>query len=125
MARILLADDSRLSRRILAGALRAGGHDVREANDGAEALEAYRAERPDCLLTDLLMPNLDGFGLIEAVRCEDAGLPIVVASADIQQTSHDRCHALGVAALLTKPIKGEPLLAAVDGALTPTGTPSV
>ena len=120
MANILVIDDSKLSRRILCKALRTAGHSIREACNGVEGLEAFRAEKPDCVLSDLLMPEMDGFEMVEAIRAEDQQTPIVVASADIQESSHQRVRELGVSELLTKPIKADELNAAIDRALATT-----
>ncbi|MEN0110074.1 MAG: response regulator [Planctomycetota bacterium] len=117
MAKVLVVDDSRLTRRIECSALEAAGHECVQASDGEEGLTAFRKESPDCVLTDLLMPNLDGFGLIEAIRATDERTPILVASADIQQSSTDRCIALGVECVLTKPLKGAQLADAVGAAI--------
>jgi two-component system, chemotaxis family, sensor kinase CheA len=80
--RIVYAEDSFITREYVAGMLRSVGFAVREVGDGAEALLALRNERPDLLLTDLQMPNVDGFELLRRVRADPAlqGLPIVVIS---------------------------------------------
>lgn len=117
MPTVLVVDDSRISRRIIAKALRDAGHTIVEASDGVEAIEAYRKEAFDCVCTDLLMPNMDGFELIEEIRKVDKALPILVASADIQDSSHERCHKLGISGLITKPAKADVLASAVANAL--------
>ncbi len=80
--RIVYAEDSFITREYVAGMLRSVGFAVTEVGDGAEALLALRGERPDLLLTDLQMPNLDGFELLRRVRADPRlqGLPIVVIS---------------------------------------------
>src|SRR5215211_5654727 len=67
--RVVVADDSRLMRRMLAGALDRQGFDVvATAGDGDEALAACREHRPDALTLDLAMPGLDGLGVLRALR---------------------------------------------------------
>jgi len=81
--RVLVVDDSRTTRMILARSLRALGCDVLEADDGEHALALLaNSEAVDLVLTDLHMPNLDGCGLIRALRADErhARVPILVAS---------------------------------------------
>jgi two-component system chemotaxis sensor kinase CheA len=80
--RILYAEDSFITREYVAGMLRSMGFGVTEVGDGAEALLALTSERPDLLLTDLQMPNVDGFELVRRVRADASlrGLPVVVIS---------------------------------------------
>lgn len=117
MPRLLVAEDSRLSRRIVANGLREAGYDVTEAADGALALELFRQSPPDCVVTDLLMPNMTGQELLEHVRATDSDMPVIIASADIQASSRSTCEALGITAFLNKPIDIEELVACVASAL--------
>jgi diguanylate cyclase (GGDEF)-like protein len=80
-AKILLIDDEPLIRHVFAAILCADGHEVVEAGDGAEGLRAFRSERPDLVVTDLRMPVLDGFAVLEAVKGESPATPLVVVSA--------------------------------------------
>ena len=66
----LVVDDSRVVRRVARGMLERLGFMVREAADGAEALRACRAGRPDLILLDRNMPVMDGFGFLRALRAE-------------------------------------------------------
>src|SRR6202000_1582943 len=63
-ARLLVVDDNADLREYMSRILRAAGHDVRLAADGEAALQAARAEPPDLVLSDVMMPRLDGFGLL-------------------------------------------------------------
>lgn len=108
MARILIIDDSAFTRRQLLRALRELEHDVREAKSGKEGLEALPDYRPDFVITDLLMPEMDGFAFIEAVRSRTDNLaktPIVVLSADVQESSRSRTSDLGAERFLNKPVR--------------------
>ncbi len=81
-ARILLAEDDRFLRRAAEATLRRHGFDVLTAVDGEEALRLARAERPDLVLLDLIMPKLQGFEVLRALK-EDAAtanIPVVVVS---------------------------------------------
>ena len=65
---ILIAEDDENSRLMLSAALEARGHAVRAAPDGRAALELAKAQPPDLIVSDILMPELDGYGLCRAVR---------------------------------------------------------
>ncbi len=117
MAKILVVDDSRLTRRVIVGALTQAGHEIVQAGNGVDALKAYHAFSPDCVMSDLLMPEMDGFELTEALRALDPALPIVVSTADIQDKSRLRCEEIGVTRMLTKPLKAAEILETVDAVL--------
>jgi CheY-like chemotaxis protein len=80
VADVLLVDDDPDARRITARVLRAAGAEVREAPDGESALDAMRRRRPDVAVVDLMMPVVDGFGLLTAMRADPRlrGVPVVV-----------------------------------------------
>jgi signal transduction histidine kinase len=81
--RILLADDDGDMRNYVAGLLRAEGHDVHTYSDGAAALAAARERAPDLVLADVMMPALDGFELVAALRSDPAlrAVPVLLLSA--------------------------------------------
>ena len=115
--RVLAVDDSQLSRkRFVAAPLRDAGFEVLEAENGQKGLEVLSTEQVDCVISDLLMPVMDGFAFIEQLKAQGYTGPIIVASADIQQSSRDRIEALGVGMFLNKPFKAAELVAAVAGA---------
>ena len=105
MATILIVDDSGFQRTFLSKALAEGGHRVLEAVDGNKALEVAAAERPDCILTDLIMPDMRGLALLEALRESESEIPVMVLTADIQEGVEAQCLELGAARVLHKPIK--------------------
>ena len=117
-SRILLADDNADMRDYISRLL-GSRHDVVTVPDGAVALESLRQRRPDLLLTDIMMPRLDGFGLIKAVRDDAAlrDLPIIVISARAGEESSVEGLAAGADDYLVKPFSARELIARVDGAL--------
>ena len=117
MAKILVIDDSRLTRRLIVRALKKAGHEVREAGDGSEGLEAFKAEKPDFIFSDLLMPVMDGFEFAAAVRELDTTVPLIILTADTQGSSRKKCEAIGVTEVLNKPLTVDEICAAVDRAL--------
>jgi CheY-like chemotaxis protein len=114
---ILVVDDSKFSRGRILSALQSLGHIMIEAADGQEALNLIEAHAPDLIITDLLMPNVDGFGLLRGLRDRKILLPVLVVSADIQSSSRQMCEELGVLAFLNKPFAPQDLVAKTQAAL--------
>ncbi|MGG6265941.1 response regulator [Leptolyngbya sp. AN03gr2] len=102
---VLVVDDAAFSRRMLRKYVEAEGCQVIEAANGQQALEMVQQHQPDCILTDLLMPDIDGFQLLQALREQDQMIPIAIISADIQDTSHQRGIELGATSFINKPAK--------------------
>jgi DNA-binding response OmpR family regulator len=115
---VLLAEDNDDLRYYLAGVLEQD-YRVVVAADGEQALEQARAEAPDLIVTDLMMPKRDGVGLAHAVRANDelAGVPIIFLTA--RAADHDRIAGLdgGADYYLTKPFDSRVLLAQLGAAL--------
>ncbi len=117
MARILVADDSRLSRYMVVEVLQNQGYETIEAADGKAALAAFRRESPDCVIVDLLMPVMNGRQFVLELRAGGSEVPVIVVSANLQASSRDECEQLGISAILNKPIKEDALVACVGSAL--------
>lgn len=102
--RVLVVDDSELMRDVAASALRDMGHEVREAVDGEDALRVARAAPPDLVVTDLDMPVMDGFALLEALRADPdtARTPVVVFTSSDGDAALRRAGALGADAYVVK-----------------------
>ncbi|MCP3959474.1 MAG: response regulator [bacterium] len=113
MATILIVDDSAFQRSFLRKALTEAGYDVQEAGDGEQALAVKNTQRPDCILTDLIMPDMRGLALLEALRDQGSEIPTIVLTADIQEGVEKRCLELGAARVLHKPVKPGVLASAV------------
>lgn len=113
--RILVCEDQDAIRHMIETLVQASGHhEVVGVALGAQAVEKARAERFDLLLLDLMLPGaLDGFGVIEHLRAEDAtkDLPIVVISAMDDPESRERARALGANEFYGKPFRPLELLA--------------
>ena len=117
MAKILIVDDSRFSRKLIVGALQSTEYEIIQAEDGVQGLAMIEQHHPDCVVSDLLMPNMDGVDLLRKVRSDGSDIPIIIVSADIQQSSRQKCEELGVSGFLSKPFDRETLLACIDNAL--------
>ncbi|MBU3078642.1 response regulator [Sphingomonas quercus] len=112
---ILTVDDSPSMRALLNSALSAQGFAVESAEDGLDGLARMQALKPDLLITDINMPNMDGFQLIEAVRGieEFRGTPILVLSTEFSDEKKGRARAAGATGWITKPFDPEKLGAAI------------
>ncbi|MBC8317876.1 MAG: response regulator, partial [Desulfobulbaceae bacterium] len=102
---ILTAEDDAILRKSISAYLRKKGYVVLEANDGAEALEIFRAEKPDLILSDLRMPEMDGFGLFSAVREESIDTPFIIVSGIGKMGDVIEALRNGVWDYITKPIE--------------------
>jgi two-component system response regulator GlrR len=117
MARILIVDDDPALLRLLALRLHYEGHQVIEADSGAQALAKLDHEVPHILITDLRMPRMDGLQLFEAVHRRLPLMPVLILTAN--GTIPDAVHAMqrGVFGYITKPFEGADLMREVDRAL--------
>jgi two-component system chemotaxis response regulator CheY len=116
--KILIVDDSALTRRNLRQILESADCEVLEAEDGLAALERYSLDRPQVVFLDLVMRGMYGLEVLEKIRELEPTARIVVVSADIQTSSHDLAGAAGAAAFINKPFERTEILAALDAALT-------
>ncbi len=110
MATILIIDDSRFARLKLSNNIKEGGFDVLEAANGVEGLEVTRAEHPDCIVCDLLMPEMDGFMFLEYLKQEGIAIPVLILTSDIQKKTRKRIMALGAVDVVHKPPKYEDVI---------------
>jgi DNA-binding response OmpR family regulator len=116
MARVLIVEDDEVIGRGMAEHLAASGFDPLWVPKGDVGLARLRYEHPDVCVLDLMLPEQDGWSLIETARAEGIGTPIVVVSA--RGTEHDRVHALELGAddYLVKPFSMKELVARVRAA---------
>ena len=110
---ILIVDDSAFSRRMLKKAFPEKWEvTITEASNGKEALASLESKKFDIMFLDLTMPELDGFGVLEALKKKtDFSCKIFVVSADIQPKAKQLCKDLGALAFLPKPLDKEILQA--------------
>jgi len=107
MPRILMIDDSMFQRFSLGKLLTGLGHATLEAADGVSGLRLAEAEHPDMVILDLNMPGQTGLETLIAIRKLEASLPVVILSADIQETTKCRCLEAGATAFVNKPFDAE------------------
>ena len=113
MARILIVDDSPSQLLGIQRIVEKLGHQILTATDGAAGVETARAELPDLVLMDVVMPNLNGFQATRTISKdpETAHIPIVLVTTKDQETDKVWGMRQGAKAYVTKPIKEEELVA--------------
>lgn len=115
LATVLVVDDQPANLQLVGSQLAAAGFDVMPARSGAQALARIAARMPDLVLLDLLMPEMDGFELLERLRADPrlAALPVIVLTALQERELLVRAFAAGAVDYLTKPCVVEEMLARV------------
>ncbi|EKS9798748.1 MULTISPECIES: hybrid sensor histidine kinase/response regulator [Burkholderia] len=111
--RVLVAEDHPASRALLRDQLDALGHDATIVENGMEAMRAYFAQPFDVVLTDLSMPQLDGFALANFLREQGAQVPVIAMTAHATDEDKRRCAQVGVAEVVIKPLSIDSLDAAL------------
>jgi diguanylate cyclase (GGDEF)-like protein len=120
MATILVADDNRANREALAALLESAGHAVVRAADGREALERAREAKPELVISDVLMPMMDGYELARRLRADPAtaGAALMFYTAYFgSQDAQALAQAHGVARVLVKPSSNDDILRQVEAVL--------
>ena len=114
MAKILVVDDAAFMRKVIKDTLsKAGYTDLHEAVDGADAVEKYNSLKPDLVLMDITMPNMDGLEALKAIRASDGSANVVMCSAMGQETMVIDAIRSGAKDFIVKPFKGERVLKTV------------
>src|SRR5258708_29914393 len=112
--RVLVIDDQQTARQTVRRIVESAGHEVVEANDGRSGLTAFRARAVDVVVTDILMPDMDGFETIRSLRAIAPDLRIIAisgsrASLDLLRYARE----FGATTAIAKPFRKAELLAAV------------
>lgn len=115
--KILIVDDSGMSRRTLKKILESAGYETVEAEDGLSALEMYFIEKPDLVMLDLTMSGMYGLDALKKLREMDSHARVVIASADIQSSSQEMAIAEGAKAFIIKPFNPEKVLSVINAIL--------
>src|SRR5438874_12779467 len=118
-ARVRVVDDQRANVEMMAGVLKARGYAVATAHDGEQALEQVREIRPDLVVSDILMPNVDGYELCRRLRGapETALLPVILVTSIDAQGERIKGLEAGADDFLSKPVNWEELFARVRSLL--------
>ena len=104
MTKIVVVDDDRMFRKAAETTLRRQGYAVTTASDGEEALQLIRAERPDIIVLDLIMPKIQGFDVLQVLKQDSltAAIPVIVLSSLTQEQDKQEALDLGAVAYFNK-----------------------
>jgi len=125
--RILVVDDDEAGRYLATSILTSAGHDVVAAGDGVEALETAREQPPDVVVSDILMPRMDGFQLAREWKSDDVlrRVPLVFLTASYTDPADEKfAIELGADGFLSKPVEPEALVETVERAASQEGEPA-
>lgn len=116
MSRILLVEDNEMNRDVLSRLLQRRGYAVLFAEDGETAVSLAKAERPDLILMDISLPQMDGYQATQALRLEPGfeALPIIALTAHAMTSDRDRALKAGCTDFETKPVEFPRLLAKIE-----------
>ncbi len=120
--KVLIVDDSGANRLLLGSILKKSGYDITEAVDGQQALERAFDAPPDLILLDIMMPNMDGFQFLPALRRESQ-VPVIIITARDEETDAVLGLELGADDYVIKPFRLRELIARVRSQLRRQGTP--
>ena len=123
MPRILIVDDDPMQRALISKALAGGGHESLFAADGRAALELCQHTSVDLVVTDMVMPELDGLELLKALMEDHPKIPIIAISGTSAEKLNKSAR-FGAHAILVKPLNPEDLLREIERALEGEGTGS-
>lgn len=116
MARILIVDDDLTHRALAFQVLVGAGHEVFVAADGKSALDLFRKTPVDLVVTDMVMPRMDGLQLLKALKEEDPDLPVIAVSG-VSAEKLNKSARFGAEAILVKPVDPGEFLRQVEMAL--------
>lgn len=116
MAKILIVDDSPTELHVLSNHLQGAGHETVTAENGEQGLETAKAELPDLILMDVVMPGLNGFQATRKISRDPATqhIPVVIVTTKDQDTDREWGMRQGAKAYLVKPVNAEELLGKVN-----------
>ncbi|MFH0925121.1 MAG: response regulator [bacterium] len=101
--KILIIDDSLFALGVFKTTIESLGYKVIIAAGGKKGLEKYKEERPDIIICDILMPEIDGYTVIREVRETNKIIPIIAVTADVQKSTSRLLEDMGVTEILSKP----------------------
>lgn len=120
MATVLLIEDEAALGMIVKDSLMFRGFEVTYASNGVEGLAQFRASRPDIIVADIMMPDMDGFTMVEQIRRDDPHVPVIFLTARSQTSDVVRGFDLGANDYLKKPFSLDELIARINALLRNT-----
>jgi len=126
VARVLVIDDEDVIGAVLRYAFLEQGRETLTPDGGRTGIEAARAQHPDAIVLDLMMPEINGHDVLEALREDDATdeVPILVLTAVTQSRERERCLAEGADRVMTKPFDPRDVATVIDDMLNLPPVPS-
>jgi len=117
--KVLVIDDSSVLRNIIVFNLKKAGFEIEQAVDGVDGIEKIKSFNPDLILLDLMMPRLDGFGVLSEKSKDDEikEIPVIVLTAKGGEDDRDNAISLGAREVLTKPFSPKQLVDTVKKAI--------
>lgn len=114
--KVLAVDDSSSIRKMVEFTLKSRGYQVTTAIDGQEALELMAKDKPDVIVLDINMPRLDGFGLLNKIKADEAyaSIPVMMLTTEGQEEDKETAMSLGARHYIVKPFKPSELIAAIE-----------
>ena len=109
MTKILIIDDSPYMRSKVREALKFGDCTLLEADNGLKGLQIILEQSPDCVILDLIMPDIDGLKVLKTLCDEHSKIPVIVVTSDIQEVVRKECLKLGAKAFVNKPFNKDEL----------------
>jgi CheY-like chemotaxis protein len=125
MATILVIDDDRLIRDLLLAALRRHGHEVLTASSGREGLDLFRKRRPDCVLLDLYMPEMDGIEVLRRIRAMEAEASVIILTGRATDALEAQAWKLGATDFLSKGLSVNRVVEAVERGMGRPPVPAI
>ena len=116
MARVLVIEDEPSISQLLRIVLENRGHEVLVADDGSRGLATATRRSPDAIILDVMMPFMDGFAVLEALRDDDrsVSIPVMMLSAIQKEAVEERCYRMGAQAFVRKPFDPDMLLGTLE-----------
>lgn len=118
-AKILVVDDEPMNVHILKRLLERVGHEICTAYNGREALDAISENHFDLILLDIMMPQVDGFEVLDELQQQKSQIPVIMVSALNDYDTINKAHSMGACDFLTKPVKPATIYSAVEKQLNP------
>lgn len=120
MGRVLVVEDDAAISQLLQVILEADGHEVLVANDGSRGLAMAARRSPDAIVLDIMMPFMDGFAVLEALREDErtVAIPVLMLSAMQKESVEERCYRLGAQAFIRKPFDPGMLVGSIQELMT-------
>ncbi len=116
MAKVLLIEDQSFTAAILETVLKKAAHDVVVAVDGERGLSAFDADRPDVVITDIVLPGMDGLEVIRQIQSRAPGFPVIALTGGGKSGLYDyldKARELGAVDVFRKPVTTEQLMDAI------------